>query len=234
VTHVILQLFPELTNVNGDAENAAVLARRAAWLGLDAEVLPLAAGDPAPGTRPVAMVLGSGVDSNLRRTRDSLELIREALTEWIGHGVPVLAVGTGMELLGGEIPLADGIVEGLGILPGTATPLPQRVAGDLVVESTWGTLVGYENHARGYSADGATTLGAVLHGTGNGKGTEGVVQGSVFGTRLHGPVLARNPSFAMALLAAAFGEKEDVYHRGPADGIADAINSEVLRRVKGH
>lgn len=229
--HYMLQLFPEIADVNGDAENALVLARRAQWAGLDAEVYRLTAGDTAPALRPTAIVLGSGVDSTLVRTREALQLIHGALTDWVGAAIPVFAVGTGMELLGGSIPLGEETVEGLGILPGRATVLPARVADDIIVTSTWGSLAGYENHSRGYEVDGATTLGTVRHGAGNGDGTEGIRHGWIYGTHLHGPVLARNPSFAMAVLATAFGDKEDVYSRGPADSIADAINADVLRRL---
>ena len=47
----------------------------------------------------------------------------------------------------------------------------------------------------------------VKHGVGNGVGdsTEGVVQGSVIGTYMHGPALARNPELADHLLATAMG-----------------------------
>ena len=38
-----------------------------------------------------------------------------------------------------------------------------------------------------------------------GDGTEGVVQGSVIGTYMHGPALARNPELADHLLATALG-----------------------------
>ena len=38
-----------------------------------------------------------------------------------------------------------------------------------------------------------------------GDGTEGVVAGSVIGTYLHGPALARNPELADFLLARAIG-----------------------------
>ncbi|WP_210481262.1 type 1 glutamine amidotransferase [Naasia sp. SYSU D00948] len=231
MTHRILQLFPELTNVNGDAENARVLARRLEWAGADAEVVPLTAGEPAPSFRPDAVVLGSGVDSVLARTREALEPLAAALGDWVSQGVPVLAVGTGMELLGHEIPLDGGTLQGLGILPGMATALPARVAGEIAVRSDWGVLVGYENHARGYRTYAARPMGQVLHGTGNGDGAEGIRYGSVFGTHLHGPVLARNPSLAMAFVAATVGDTIDAYAPGRADGIAEAINAAALRRL---
>jgi hypothetical protein len=43
-------------------------------------------------------------------------------------------------------------------------------------------------------------------GEGNGNGTEGIVTGSVIGTYLHGPALARNPLLADALLGLIIGK----------------------------
>jgi CobQ-like glutamine amidotransferase family enzyme len=65
-------------------------------------------------------------------------------------------------------------------------------------------------------------------GTGNGDGTEGVVQGRVIGTYLHGPALARNPQLADLLLRWATGE-------APApldDPLADALRAERLHAVR--
>lgn len=230
----ILQLFPDLTNVNGDAENALVLARRLQWAGVDAEVVPLAEGASVPSAAPAAVVLGSGVDSALVRTRAALESIRDALTDWLAADIPLLAVGTGLELLGRRIDLPDGSLDGLGLVPGETVALPVRVAGELVVDSVWGRLLGYENHGRGFTLDtGVTPLGRVAAGTGNGDGTDGISLGSLTGTHLHGPVLARNPAMAMGFVAAAApGTGVDAYARGRADGVADAINSAALRRLQ--
>ena len=96
-------------------------------------------------------------------------------------------------------------------------------------------LTGFENHmgATVLGAD-AAALGRVLHGVGNGvpadpsaapnaasttapgdsastgasstgSRIEGVVQGSIIATYMHGPVLARNPEFADLLLCRALG-----------------------------
>ncbi|NED67037.1 glutamine amidotransferase, partial [Streptomyces sp. SID10244] len=53
----------------------------------------------------------------------------------------------------------------------------------------------------------ARPLARVRSGVGNGvgDGTEGVIQGSVLGTYMHGPALARNPELADYLLARATG-----------------------------
>jgi len=229
---VILQLFPQLTNVNGDAENALVLARRLTWAGQAAQVVPLAVGDAVPGEPPLAVVLGSGVDSALRPTLDALRALGSAITDWTSAGVPVLAVGTGLELLSRSIGLPDGPLAGLGIVPGDSRPLPARVAGELATDSTWGRLVGYENHSRGLILDtGVTPLGRVAHGIGEGDGTDGVLLGAVFGTRLHGPVLARNPVLATALLRAA-GVDDASPDAERADLLAGRINAAALQRLE--
>ncbi|BDI22887.1 type 1 glutamine amidotransferase [Herbiconiux sp. L3-i23] len=230
MTFRILQLLPQLTDVNGDARNAAVLVARLRWAGHDADLVPVAAGEPLPAERPTAIVLGSGVDSALRRTRDALAPMVATLTSWLGDGVPLLAVGTGMELLGRAIPLGDGtIVDGLGIVPGEATPLATRSADDLVVESRYGTLTGYENHARGFVlASPAEPLGTVLTGTGNGEGAEGIRWQSVYGTHLHGPVLARNPVLADALLADAGVTVVASEMSARADAIAARVSARLM------
>lgn len=206
MTAVVLALFPELTDVNGDAQNALVLARRAQWAGRDAAVATLAVG-AEPSTAPAAVVLGSTTDPALPRLLAALAPLRTRLVDWVAAGVPVLAIGTGLEALASSIRLPDGPVEGLGLIQAESEPLAVRVAGDLVVRADEGDLVGYENHSRGLRlGPGLTGLGTVVRGVGDGRGLDGVRHGSVVGTRLHGPVLAKNPALADAILARIFGE----------------------------
>lgn len=206
MTITIVSLLPGTQNTNGDAENAAVLVRRAEWAGLDARVVAVDARDELP-ERVDAIVLGSGSDSSLDGSRAALLTMHDELRTWGTEGVPILAVGTGWELLSWGIERPDGSgIEGLGILPGRAVPSRGRVTGDLVVASPrFGLLVGFENHSRDYVGAEGSPLGRVRTGRGNGRdsGQEGVVMGSVIGTHLHGPVLAKNPAMADQLLALA-------------------------------
>jgi CobQ-like glutamine amidotransferase family enzyme len=118
----------------------------------------------------------------------------------------VVAVGAGWELLAESIATPGGIVQGIGLLPGRAVA-GERVTDDLVVETADGVLVGFENHERrmaGIATEQA--LGRVLHGTGDGGGFEGFLAGGLLGTHLHGPVLAKNPVLADAILRRALGD----------------------------
>lgn len=221
----VLALLPELTDVNGDAQNALVLARRAQWAGLEADVQRLHVGESYSGT-PLAVVLGSTTDPTLPRLLAALADLRAPLTDWIAAGVPVLAVGTGLEALSRSVRLPDGRLDGLGLVPGEAEPLAARVAGDLVVHAQEGELVGYENHSRGLRLDpGVAALGTVVRGVGDGWGVDGVRVGSLLGTRLHGPVLAKNPALADAVLAVAFGHP--VVPAGEQAAAADAAAARI-------
>jgi CobQ-like glutamine amidotransferase family enzyme len=203
MTLTILSLLPSLQNTNGDAENAAVLAARARWAGLDARVVAVESAADLP-ERVDAVVLGSGSDASLEGARDRLLGMIDELRRWGTEGIPILAVGTGWELLSWGVERHDGsTVEGLGIVAGRGVPRAGRITGDLVVQvPRIGQLVGFENHARDYIGAEASPLGRVRAGTGNGRGSgqEGVRMGDVIGTHLHGPVLAKNPRLADAIL----------------------------------
>jgi CobQ-like glutamine amidotransferase family enzyme len=221
----MLQLLPELTDVNGDAQNALVLARRARWAGVDAEVAALHLDETPTGT-PAALVLGSTTDPALPRLVTALHGLRDVLAGWLADGVPLLAVGTGLEALTHGVRLPEGRLEGVGLVPGESEPLAARVAGDLVVRAAEGELVGYENHSRGIRLEpGTAPLGTVVRGVGDGRGVDGVRAGGVIGTRLHGPVLAKNPALADAVLALALGRP--VRPEGDEAAAADAAAARI-------
>jgi CobQ-like glutamine amidotransferase family enzyme len=101
-----------------------------------------------------------------------------------------------------------------------------RSVGELVIQPTRGglpLLTGFENH-QGLTrlGDDMPPLGFVQSGIGNGfNKQEGVWHGNVFGSYMHGPVLARNPELADAVLQCAVGPM-------PAfeDAMANAFASE--------
>ncbi|CAN5539578.1 type 1 glutamine amidotransferase [soil metagenome] len=235
----ILQFFPERLDVNGDAQNALVLAQRARWGGIDVELVAVTPGDRVPRERPAAVVIGSSVDSELVALRADLADFAVALNDWAAAGVPLLAVGTGFELLSRGIQLGTvdepgELLEGLGLFTGRAVPLPTRAIDELIVDVHEGRLVGFENHARGFllPADGRA-FGTVVRGMGNDSRSEGALVGSAIGTHLHGPVLAKNPALADALLTAAFGEtyRADSPQAARVDSYAEAARAAILARA---
>ncbi|HEX6954699.1 MAG TPA: glutamine amidotransferase [Agromyces sp.] len=236
MTLTIVSLLPSLQNTNGDAENAAVLEARARWAGLDARVVAVESASDLPA-HVDAVVLGSGSDASLEVARERLLGLIDELRRWGTEGIPILAVGTGWELLSWGVERADGsTVEGLGIVAGRGVPREGRITGDLVVQvPRIGQLVGFENHARDYVGAEASPLGRVRAGTGNGRGSgqEGVRMGDVIGTHLHGPVLAKNPNLADAILERMCSRAGLDYAKGAhtavVDGYAEAARQAQLR-----
>jgi CobQ-like glutamine amidotransferase family enzyme len=220
----ILQLFPDVFDVNGDAQNALVLAQRLRWAGIDAEIATEAT------QTPDLIVVGSGVDTGLAEQAVRLRGVAPRLIEWVDGGVGLLAVGTGFELLSTRV----GDLEGIGIFDGVAAPLAARATTDLVVDSAFGRLVGFENHARGWTPGARPTpLGTVVAGHGNDGRTEGARTGNAWGTHLHGPVLAKNPVFADAILAAVIsGYTPDDDRIRFADAAAEGARNATLAKLK--
>ena len=234
----IVSVFPEIFNVNGDAENSAVLAARSRWAGHSARVIRVSQTDPVPAETPGVVIIGSATDVVLPQALTALQPYRTALADWIASGVPIVAVGTGWELLAESIELPEGTVEGLGLLPGRAVLAASRVSDDLIVKSGFGRLIGYENHARDMVLpEGSVPLGDVVYGRGNGgqasKFSEGLLLVNVIATHLHGPVLAKNPALADHVLGLALGDTYDARNvpAGRVDDIARAARNIIATRL---
>ena len=151
----------------------------------------------------------------------------------------MLAVCAGFQIVGTTFPGTKGITPGVGLIDAeTIHTNERRVVGEVVVdvgaESSWavepGRLTGFENHqARTRLGPDARPLGSVRSGVGNGVGgVDGAVQGRVFATYLHGPVLARNPAFADLLLSLALGLALDPLD----DEEEEALRHERLSRAR--
>jgi lipid II isoglutaminyl synthase (glutamine-hydrolysing) len=202
----IVTVFPDLLGTYGDSGNALALKHRLEARGFPAVCMTVAAGDPIPLDGDVYLI-GGGED---RAQKTALRSIGSSLGRAVERGAAVLGVCAGFQLLGTSV--SDGVKAqpGLGLLDAVTHRMPTRAVGDIIVDPTLPIepLVGFENH-RGGTVLGprARPLGTVVVGTGNdGSGLEGAMQGSVFGTYQHGPVLALNPGFADLLLSRVVGE----------------------------
>lgn len=227
----VCHLYPTVLGLYGDRGNALVLAHRAARRGFALEVVEVAPGEPMPRTCDVYH-LGGGED--LAQTT-AAELLRAdgGLAHAVERGAAVLAICAGYQILGTSFAAAGGQVPGLGILDIATTPRAVRAVGELVadaVDPALGTLTGFENHGGGTRlGPRVEPLARVRHGQGNGvdDGTEGVRQGRIVGTYLHGPALARNPALADLVLGWAVGAD-----LAPLDDpTVDALRAERLAAV---
>jgi CobQ-like glutamine amidotransferase family enzyme len=214
MTVTVALVYPELLGTYGDGGNATVLAQRLRWRGYDSQVLIVGADEVVP-TSCEFYVVGGGEDLPQALAASKL-LEARCLHKALDAGAAVLAICAGLQILGQRFVGPDGRPsEGLGLLDCVTTRTGSRRAiGEVLVQPSdeWAAqglplLTGFENHAAATElGPGCRPVGKVLVGTGNKDGSaEGAVAGRVWGTYLHGPVLARNPRLADMLLSWVLG-----------------------------
>ncbi|HUZ84801.1 MAG TPA: hypothetical protein VMU66_08905, partial [Gaiellales bacterium] len=132
-----------------------------------------------------------------------------------------------------------GEMRGVGLVDLETVAGDRRMIGNISVRCRLGgretVVVGFENHAgRTRLGAGVNPLGTVLHGFGNNgeDGGEGVHQGRLIGTYVHGPLLPKNPGLADHLIAIALERRhgpvalaaldDDVEQRAHAAALAIA------------
>lgn len=202
----ILQLYPNEMNIYGDRGNVLTLMRRAEWHGYTPEVIYHDPGKPLPRNVHV-LVGGGGQDSGQEKVQDDLLGIADDLHELADAGIPMVMVCGLYQLFGKFFKTAEGtIIQGIGIFDAETTAGPTRMIGNIVLDTPFGEVIGYENHSgQTFLGAGSKPFGTVRKGAGNNgqDGTEGAVYKNVYGTYLHGSLLPKNPAFADELIKQA-------------------------------
>jgi hypothetical protein len=212
----LLTLYPEQMNIYADRGNIQFLRRRCEWRGIGFES---AAAGPGEGVDPAIhdlIYVGGGQDRDQRLVAaDMVATKREGLADAAADGAVILAVCGGYQLLGHSYQLGDERIAGLGLVDlETVREEGPRLIGNIAIEADLGggprTLAGFENHGgRTYLGPGASPLGRVLSGHGNNgrDGHEGVRQGNLIGTYMHGPLLPKNAWLADRLIQLALARR---------------------------
>ncbi len=210
----VVALYPELMNIYADRGNLLMLERRCRWRDIGFELKAVSFDDRlAPGECDLIYIGGGQDRDQALCARDLVQRKRDALLEAVAGGCALLAVCGGYQLLGRSYRLGDETLPGLGLVGADTVREPgPRLIGNCVIETTLGgelrLLAGFENHGgRTYLDPGVEPLGRVVRGHGNNgrDGGEGVVQGNVIGTYLHGPLLPKNAWLADFLIERALG-----------------------------
>jgi CobQ-like glutamine amidotransferase family enzyme len=207
----IAHLYPAEMNIYGDGGNVLTLVKRLEWRDIPVEVTAVGPGEPLlPNT--VDLIFGGGgqdigqvaVAADLRTKASSLKAAAD-------EEIPMLVVCGTFQLFGHRFVTVDGDqLPGIGLFDLETSGADDRLIGNIVIDSDFGRLVGFENHSgRTTLGPGQAPLGQVLSGHGNdgSSGQEGARSGSIIGTYLHGPVLPKNPALADHLLQAALAHR---------------------------
>jgi lipid II isoglutaminyl synthase (glutamine-hydrolysing) len=230
---LVVHVYPHLLGTYGDAGNALVLYQRARMRGIAAEIIAVHPGERLPRTGDVYL-LGGGEDA--KQTAAAQELREDGgLVVAARRGAGVVGICAGYQLLGETFLGVGGApTPGLGLLDVRTDRLERRAVGNVLADATpelgLPALIGFENHGGAtHLGPGATPLGRMRIGVGNGdgeQGTEGAVQGTVYGSYLHGPALALNPVLADRVLGHAIGDLPPV-----DDGLVEELRRHRLDHV---
>src|SRR3954465_9862439 len=204
-------------NIYADRGNLSLLQRRCEWRGLGFELAGAGLGAPIDPEAHDLFYIGGGQDRDQALCAEDLATVkRDALHAAAAAGKVVFAVCGGYQLLGHAYELGGERLPGVGLVDlETVREDGPRLIGNVAIEvaldGATHVLAGFENHGgrtrlgaaeplgRALSGTGgappprapAEPLGRVLKGFGNDgrSGFEGVREGTVVGTYLHGPLL---------------------------------------------
>jgi CobQ-like glutamine amidotransferase family enzyme len=213
----LLALYPDQMNIYADRGNILFLRRRCEWRGISFSYAAAGPGERLdPGAHDL-IYIGGGQDRDQRMVAaDLVASKRHDLAAALGDGAVLLAVCGGYQLLGHSYQLGSERIEGLGLADLETIREPgERLIGNVAIEADLGTglrtIAGFENHGgRTRLGPNAQPLGRVVRGFGNNgrDGFEGVRDGNLIGTYLHGPLLPKNAWLADRLVEMALARRE--------------------------
>jgi lipid II isoglutaminyl synthase (glutamine-hydrolysing) len=233
----VCALYPDLMNIYADRGNLLMLERRCRWRGIDFSLRANGLGEQLDPDGADLYYIGGGQDRDQRLCAlDLAEVKRDALHAVAARGAVILAVCGGYQLLGHSYELEQETLPGVGLVDlRTVRAEGPRLIGNVAIEVELDpgerrVLAGFENHGgRTRLGPSARPLGRVLRGNGNNgqDGYEGVHEGAVIGTYLHGPLLPKNAWFADWLIRKALGFDQPL----PAldDELEAAAHADALR-----
>ena len=230
---------PDLLNLYGDQGNIRCLEMRLKWRGLEAEVIPILAGELIDFKKMDILLLGGGSDREQKIACRYLLEYKEDFRAYAGDNGVLLAVCGGYQLLGTHYRTKDDYIRGLGLLDIYTEWAPRRLVKNIILESPLSPcpVVGFENHGGRTYIGNHRPFGKVLFGSGNtGKsGYEGIIYKNVLGTYLHGPLLPRNPHICDHLLKQALKRRygQDIALSPLWDQMEQLASLDMLSRFGG-
>lgn len=203
-------LYPREMNIYGDTGNLKALEWRLKQRGIKTRVIRIEAGHKLPADIDI-LLGGGGQDSGQQVIQADLARRAKSLKAMADDGVAMLMVCGLYQLWGHYFKTAESQrILGVGIFDAVTEAGTERLIGNIVVQSPFGRLVGFENHS-GLTvlAKDQLPLAKVIKGHGNNgsTGKEGAAYKNAFGTYLHGPVLPKNPNLADEIIRRALIRK---------------------------
>lgn len=206
-------LYPELMSTYGDRGNVICLQKRSLWRGIDVTVKNLDFDSTQRDYESCDLIFGGGAQDRQQSIviKDLLNK-KTILRKMFENNIPGLFVCGSPQLLGHYYETVDKKrLPGLGIFDmvtksGIGHP---RLIGNLVADTKWGKIIGFENHSGRTYLGKVEPFGRVIKGFGNNgeDGNEGAAFHNCIATYSHGPFLPKNPHIADWLIKTALEVK---------------------------
>ncbi|MCA9861314.1 MAG: glutamine amidotransferase, partial [Thermomicrobiales bacterium] len=163
---VIGWLYNDLMSIYGDRGNVIALQQRAAWRGIDTEVVNVSIGESLPDRVDIYFFGGGQDQEQIAVSHDLAGAKGDRIRADIEAGAAALTICGGYQLFGHEYrPFDAEPLPGIGVLDVVTVASNERFIGNVVIESDWGELVGFENHSGLTSVGpGAEPIGKVRIG----------------------------------------------------------------------
>lgn len=206
----IMSLYPDEMNIYGDNGNLLTLQKRCEWHGITTEHIKHGSGKKFDSKIDI-IIGGGGQDSGQNKIQDDLLKNADKLRQLAKDNTPMLMICGLYQLFGHYFETNTGHhINGIGIFDAWTKASPSRLTGNIITETEFGEIIGYENHSGlTYLNKNQKPFGKVVKGAGNNgvDGTEGARTNNVFGSYLHGPILPKNPVFTDELIRLAMIKK---------------------------
>ncbi|MCR6492816.1 type 1 glutamine amidotransferase [Cellulomonas sp. P24] len=227
----IAHLYPREMSIYGDLGNVIALRKRLEWRGYSVVVRPVEVGEPFDFAEVDLVFGGGGQDSGQVVIGADLLARGESLRTAAAAGLPMLVICGTYQLFGhGFTTISGREIPGISVLGARTVGSTVRMIGNVVVESPYGRLVGFENHSGQTTLDpGQEPLGTVSKGYGNTSDghIEGARSANVIGTYLHGPILPKNPRLTDHLILTALNRRFGVTELAPLDDAVERRAADV-------
>jgi CobQ-like glutamine amidotransferase family enzyme len=228
---VIAHLYPREMNIYGDLGNILCLVKRLEWRGYEVKVKPVEVGEAFDFAQADMVFGGGGQDSGQLVMGEDLVKRGADLRQMALDGVPMLVVCGTYQLFGRGFTTMEGQeIPGIDVFRASTMGGRTRMIGNIVIDSPYGRLVGFENHSGQTRLEPEqTVLGVVKKGFGNNEKSrrEGAVSGNAIGTYMHGPVLPKNPALADHLILSALKRRYEVAELEPLDDHLELMAAKV-------
>lgn len=229
----IAHLYARFLNIYGDRGNICSLVKRCEWRNIKVLVHPVGLNESFDPDFFDFYFIGGGQDKQQETIARDLFTHKDRLARAKANKAVILAVCGGYQLLGHYYrPACGAELKGISLIDAYTVAGSKRMIGNVIVKrSDASTIVGFENHSgKTYLGPDIQALGKLVIGSGNNgeDRLEGAVDGSVYGTYLHGSLLPKNPRFTDELIKMALTRR---YPSIELTGLNDGLELKAHKRA---